>query len=614
MNTISFTHIGTVMRASKTKIAAATLLAAFFFALFPAMRSNAVGETSGNYGDNVTWYLDDTGTLIISGSGDMDDSGRTPFYNDSRITRVVINSGVKSIGSNAFNGCVNIESITIPYDVSYIGPNAFHACLELKSITIPEGVRDILPTTFSECESLESITFTDAIISFGNGAFKNCTSLKSITIPDSGISIGYEAFQGCTSLESITIPSSDTSIGLGAFDGCKKLKSITMNKDVYDKYKNEFYDVSSDAFHFYYDVTYTDNGFGSIKGPDKSAGTSVEEFEIKPQTGYELDSVTWSDGGKPVTLTPDSTGKYTMPDTDTGKVTMNANFIPLEYEITFVNADEDKTELQKSKVKYGDTPVYSGETPTKESDGQYQYTFSGWSPEIKTVTGPQTYTATYDQTEIKYKVTFMDPDGTPIKSTEVGYLDVPVFDGETPAKAETDTSTFVFAGWNDGKTTYGLTESLPAIKTDTTFTPVFTEVAKPVYTVGEVKGDGLDSDIVIDVHRDTDDENCIDYFSKASIDGTEMTKDEQYTATKGSTIITIKKEYLSTLSAGEHELTVTFSDGSVSAKIKVAAKKSENIPATGEVTGPATYTGVALIAAACALGAGVVLSKKRKEA
>ena len=568
MNTISFTHIGTVMRASKTKIAAATLLAAFFFALFPAMRSNAVGETSGNYGDNVTWYLDDTGTLIISGSGDMDDSGRTPFYNDSRITRVVINSGVKSIGSNAFNGCVNIESITIPYDVSYIGPNAFHACLEL----------------------------------------------KSITIPDSGISIGYEAFQGCTSLESITIPSSDTSIGLGAFDGCKKLKSITMNKDVYDKYKNEFYDVSSDAFHFYYDVTYTDNGFGSIKGPDKSAGTSVEEFEIKPQTGYELDSVTWSDGGKPVTLTPDSTGKYTMPDTDTGKVTMNANFIPLEYEITFVNADEDKTELQKSKVKYGDTPVYSGETPTKESDGQYQYTFSGWSPEIKTVTGPQTYTATYDQTEIKYKVTFMDPDGTPIKSTEVGYLDVPVFDGETPAKAETDTSTFVFAGWNDGKTTYGLTESLPAIKTDTTFTPVFTEVAKPVYTVGEVKGDGLDSDIVIDVHRDTDDENCIDYFSKASIDGTEMTKDEQYTATKGSTIITIKKEYLSTLSAGEHELTVTFSDGSVSAKIKVAAKKSENIPATGEVTGPATYTGVALIAAACALGAGVVLSKKRKEA
>ena len=73
MNTISFTHIGTVMRASKTKIAAAMLLAAFVFALFPAMRSNAVGETSGNYGDNVTWYLDDTGTLIISGSGDMDD-------------------------------------------------------------------------------------------------------------------------------------------------------------------------------------------------------------------------------------------------------------------------------------------------------------------------------------------------------------------------------------------------------------------------------------------------------------------------------------------------------------------------------------------------------------
>ncbi len=619
MNDISFNRIGTFMRASQTKFAAALLLAVFGIALFPGMRLNAAGETSGNYGDNVTWYLDDTGTLIISGSGDMDDSGRTPFYNDSRITRVVINRGVKSIGSNAFNGCVNMESITIPYDVSYIGPNAFHACLELKSITIPEGVRDILPTTFSECDSLESITFTNKISSFGNEAFKNCTSLKSITIPDSGISIGYEAFMGCTSLESITIPSSDISIGLGAFDGCKKLKSITMYKDVYDKYQNAFPDISSDAFHFYYDLKYTTDGNGSVMGSSETFDSSAETLTMSPNKGFTVDKVTWSDGsGDPVELKAEN-GKYTMPKPSdsfnygSDTVTIKVFFKKVEYEITFKNYDG--TVLEKKKVPEGEIPEYTGTiTPEKPSAGGYSYEFAGWDTAPVAVTGPATYTATYTRKEIEYKVTFVDDDGAEICSDKVKYHEVPVFNGNNPVRKETDTHTFTFVGWSDGKTTYSLDQGLPQIESDTTFTPVFTEVAKHVYTVGEVKGDGLDSDIVIDVHRDTDDENCIDYFSKASIDGTEMTKDDQYTATKGSTIITIKKEYLSTLSAGEHELTVTFSDGSVSAKIKVAAKKSENIPATGEVTGPATYTGIALIAAACALGAGVVLSKKRKEA
>ena len=44
---------------------------------------------------------------------------------------------------------------------------------------------------------------------------------------------------------------------------------------------------------------------------------------------------------------------------------------PRQYEILFVN--EDGTELQKTDVEYGATPVYTGETPSKTATAQYTY-------------------------------------------------------------------------------------------------------------------------------------------------------------------------------------------------------------------------------------------------
>ena len=59
--------------------------------------------TCGADGDNLTWVLDDTGTLTISGTGEM-----KTFYNpwnsySQQITTVVIDAGVTSIGSSAFS-------------------------------------------------------------------------------------------------------------------------------------------------------------------------------------------------------------------------------------------------------------------------------------------------------------------------------------------------------------------------------------------------------------------------------------------------------------------------------------------------------------------------------
>ena len=63
------------------------------------------------------------------------------------------------------------------------------------------------------------------------------------------------------------------------------------------------------------------------------------------------------------------------------------------YTVIFYN--EDGTELDRVEVEYGKMPTYTGETPTKAEDDTYTYTFAGWTPKLKTVTGDAAYTATY---------------------------------------------------------------------------------------------------------------------------------------------------------------------------------------------------------------------------
>ena len=191
---------------------------------------------SGTCGDNLTWKLDDEGTLTISGKGAMtewvnSDSAPWKTYSNT-INKVVIQPGVTSIGENAFSRCENLESITIPEGVTSIGGSAFQWCSRLKSITIPEGVTSIENMAFDACRGLTSVTIPESVTSIGWSAFEGCSSLKSITIPKSVTSIGWSAFEGCSSLTSITIPEGVTSIRRYAFEGCSSLKSITIPEGV----------------------------------------------------------------------------------------------------------------------------------------------------------------------------------------------------------------------------------------------------------------------------------------------------------------------------------------------------------------------------------------------
>lgn len=128
-------------------------------------------------------------------------------------------------------------------------------------------------------------------------------------------------------------------------------------------------------------------------------------------------------------------------DGDSNKTTQSATFT-----VTWKDGNGKVIETDR-KVKYGDTPKYNGITPTKKATAQYEYTFSGWSPEIKEVTSDITYTAQFTESLVKYLISWNNEDGTLIKTTEVEYGKFPVFDGEEPTKESTVKYDYKFKGW-----------------------------------------------------------------------------------------------------------------------------------------------------------------------
>lgn len=129
----------------------------------------------------------------------------------------------KYIGSG---GAVEIPEKIDGKTVTAIGKFAFSYCTSIKSVTIPEGVTSIELDAFGNCTSLESVTILDGVTSIGGAAFYNCTSLERVIIPNGVIKILDSAFADCTSLESVEVPSSVSYTDWGVFYGCTSLESI----------------------------------------------------------------------------------------------------------------------------------------------------------------------------------------------------------------------------------------------------------------------------------------------------------------------------------------------------------------------------------------------------
>ena len=200
-------------------------------------KANAATMDSGTCGDNLTWTLDDAGTLTISGTGPMKDydvNNPAPwrYYGTESVSRLVVEEGVTSVGEMAFWATYAIKTVSLPSTLTTIGYKGFYSC-GLETVTIPAAVTEIGQDAFYACSSLTRIWVAEENQHFSSDSYgvlfnKDMTTLIQMpcgfvggyNVPQTVTTIAQHAFQNCGFLEDIMISASVTEIGKDALDGC----------------------------------------------------------------------------------------------------------------------------------------------------------------------------------------------------------------------------------------------------------------------------------------------------------------------------------------------------------------------------------------------------------
>ena len=106
------------------------------------------GQKDPNYTqtNGVSYVLSD-GVLTVSGSGECTNAWMNN-YSPNNVKKIVIGSGITSIGRAAFQGCAYVKSVDIANGVTKICRGAFTQCWALESVIIPTSVNTIEMAAF----------------------------------------------------------------------------------------------------------------------------------------------------------------------------------------------------------------------------------------------------------------------------------------------------------------------------------------------------------------------------------------------------------------------------------------------------------------------------------
>ncbi len=331
------------------------------------------------------------------------DIGNSAFKNSH--VRYISLEGTETVGSQAFYGCANLESITITPSVTTIGSQAFQSSA-LTEIAVPSTVSVVGSSAFRGCAALRTVTwsgpdipdhaFTDSVVSnayisvrnIGNAAFSGCSSLTTIEFPEGTESIGNTAFAG-TSLSAVRIPTSMNTIGSDAFSSTQLLSTIHVEKP-YDSITGKPWGSSAVISWANYVLTFEPNGsqqFPAIVDPSSKVISYGSTYGTLPDTTIDG---SWDIRRTGHTFlgwfTSATSGTQIYPATEYNLVTSSsvyAHWAANKYDVSFdLNASSlynkagditvSSGSLNDREITYGLT---YGTMPVVAKPG---YTFNGW--------------------------------------------------------------------------------------------------------------------------------------------------------------------------------------------------------------------------------------------
>jgi len=444
-------------KAASTSVS--TLVSALGTSNWQAVNGNAVPKMT-----ITTTSHDDIADLKFT---NVEIDAKAPVYSDDNVTFTGSYSAAKNTDSLLFNKHNNNK--------------AFEAAFRVKNITD----NGLVLRGWVAVDSERALQNNTLVLKAGKKE-----QGYSITVPD-------EITNGTVSADETIAAAGDTVTLTVTPDTGYNFKSISVNNGTVDV---------------------TDNGNGTysfeMPGGDVTVGAEFEKqkFTVTWKNG---DTVLETDenveygttpGYNGTTPTKDATAQYTYtfsgwsdgtntyaPDalpTVSGNVTYTAQFSKTVNKYTITWKNFDGSILKTEQAEYGSTPVFSGETPTREANAQFTYTFKCWHDDnwytyypgesFGTVSGNITYTAVFGLTTNEYTVTWVDGDGNILETENVKYGSMPsAYNGDTPTKTADAQYTYTFSGWDN---------ELSEVTGDTTYTAQFSQTVNK-YTVTWKNGD-----------------------------------------------------------------------------------------------------------------------------
>ena len=388
--------------------------------------------TSPVYNAHVFAYMPESYSGAYTIPDGIESIAGEAFRDCSRLTSVTIPNSVTSIGEYAFSWCSGLTSVTIPNSITSIGSSAFYLCSSLTSISVAtdnpnysskDGVLfNKQQTTLIQCPlggKKGEYVIPYSVTSIGTHAFYECSRLTSVTIPNSVTSIGDRAFMYCSGLTSVTLeaetpPTLTGSLTFHYTNDCPiyvPCKALNAYKTAWLSYANRIHgycesitvrlDPSScSGWSTVRLWAWTDAGNVFDAWPGQVVSKDKEGWYSYTFGDVASINIIWNNGIDQTVEIEGVTSStcYALNSTTgtaiTTRVVNCPDAVPTKYTIVFKNWDGSV--LQSTQVEEGKMPQYTGTTPTKPSDSQYSYTFSGWTPQIVAASADATYTATYN--------------------------------------------------------------------------------------------------------------------------------------------------------------------------------------------------------------------------
>ncbi len=186
--------------------------------------------TTGTWG----WFNGSKITSCDMSAATMTEIVGSSFANCSLLEWVKLPQGVKTFGSNCFDNCPVLESITpfLPVGITSIGQAAFYRCPKLTGDLVLAGDAPITLTHHNnngfglfQGSKITSVTMTAPITATCGQMFYGCTSLTNAVLPDTLQNLYGGDFRGCTALQRVTpfLPPSLKTLGTDSFRGCSSL-------------------------------------------------------------------------------------------------------------------------------------------------------------------------------------------------------------------------------------------------------------------------------------------------------------------------------------------------------------------------------------------------------